>query len=205
VFLFFRGRQKSPDPHSSALVSPPPHLPPSAPIPTRLPGSPLLPGLSRRVPSLVSGRGRGAGDRGEDREIWGEVGAIAGGGEGPGNGGREEGESGGWRGAVGVSPLRWLCGGRGGWRPLSPAAPLNPTSFSVRYVMDVGRDVFVADLRIKQCERFVFHLWYRKSVDCLHHVIDSHHTVERIGILAVWRGGRCFGCRQAVGVWESPS
>jgi hypothetical protein len=75
---------------------------------------------------------------------------------------RGRGTEGGRRGRVGdgllvFPPLRWLCGGRWGWRPLSPAAPLNPTSFSGRHVMAVGRDVFVADLRIKPCERFVFH------------------------------------------------
>jgi hypothetical protein len=85
----------------------------------------------------------------------------------------------------------------------SPKNQILPTpfmSFSGQLVRAVGRDVVVTDLRIEMCERFVFHLWCRKSVDCLRHVTDSHQAVERVGISAVRRGGRCFGCRAAVGV-----
>jgi hypothetical protein len=54
-----------------------------------------------------------------------------------------------------------------------------------------GRDWLVADLRVQPCRKFTFYLRYEQSMDNLRHATGSHHAIERVGMSAVLRGGRC--------------
>jgi hypothetical protein len=69
--------------------------------------------------------------------------------------------------------------------------------------MFVGRDLFILDLRIETCGKFILHMRYRKSMGYLHYVTDFHHTVESIGISAVWLGSLSLSFCAAVEVWDS--
>jgi hypothetical protein len=52
--------------------------------------------------------------------------------------------------------------------------------------MAVGRDLFIADLRIETCGKFILYLRYRKSMDNVRYGADFHHNFEKSGISAIW-------------------